>query len=112
MAKRKDSQVRISKAESEQEKRARIKTFVTEVTRNGEVWVLQVPAVDFVTTRARNLFEAEEELRGMVAGRLGLKRNEVTFEMQNERAWRLRQGLSAEVQPHPAIIPSSIHGRS
>jgi hypothetical protein len=40
-----------------------MKTFVAEVSRNGEFWILQVPAVDFLAVRAGNLLEAEDKLR-------------------------------------------------
>jgi hypothetical protein len=82
-----------------------MKTFVAEVSRNGEFWILQVPAVDFLAVRAGNLLEAEDKLRAIVARRLGLVRSDVSFELQDANvARRLRQRLSPAPQAHPAII--------
>jgi len=82
-----------------------MKSFVAEVSRNGEFWVLQVPAVDFLAARAGNLLEAEDKLRVIVARRLGVERSNVSFELQDaDAARRQRQRVSPAPQPHPAII--------
>jgi hypothetical protein len=81
-----------------------MKTFVAEVRCNGELWILQVPAVDFLSAQAENLLEAEDELREIVARRLSIDRSMIAFELQDVRALRRnRQGARRESRTHPVI---------
>jgi hypothetical protein len=81
-----------------------MKTFVAEVRCNGKVWILQVPAVDYLSAQAGNLLEAEDELRAVVARRLGIEQSDIAFELQNTSALqRIRHETSREPRTRRSV---------
>ncbi len=81
-----------------------MKTFRAEVTRDGERWILRVPALDNQTEEGGRLIDVEQRLREAISARLQIEQSDISLELQDTRGIpreRVRRPAPPDASPHP-----------